>query len=73
MTGKIRLGECLSAPSSYRLPALYEPIERALADNGARGAGGYADDMYSFGVSLAVILRSVDPLEGKNGRADSRA
>ena len=60
----IRLGECLSAPASYNLPALFEPIERALADPIGRGTGTFADDLYSFGVSLAVMLRTTDPLQG---------
>lgn len=61
----VKLGECLSAPTSYNLPALYEPVERALADPVARGTGTFADDLYAFGVSLAVILRSQDPMQGK--------
>ena len=60
----IRLGECLTTPSSYNLPALFEPIERALADPIGRGTGTFADDLYSFGVSLAVLLRTSDPLQG---------
>ncbi len=62
--GKIRLGECLSTHASALLPALYEPIDRALASNGMRGIGKFEDDLYSFGVSLAVILRSSDPMKG---------
>jgi hypothetical protein len=63
---RVMLGECLSAPTSYHMPALYEPIERALADPIARGTGTIADDLYSLGVSLAVILRSHDPMQGKS-------
>jgi hypothetical protein len=58
------LGDCLSLPQSYNLPFLYEPVERALADPVGKGVGTLADDLYSFGVSLAVILRTSDPLEG---------
>lgn len=61
---KIKLGECLSAPASALLPSLYEPIERAMATPLGRGLGTSADDLYSFGVSLAVILRTMDPMEG---------
>ncbi|HPF77900.1 MAG TPA: hypothetical protein PLF01_01290 [Alphaproteobacteria bacterium] len=61
---KIKLGECLAAPASSQLPALYEPIERALASPTGRGGGTFADDLYSFGVSLAVILRTTDTLQG---------
>ncbi len=61
---KIYLGECLSSPASSNLPALYEPIERALADPMGRGAGDILDDIYSFGASLAVMLRTEDPMKG---------
>ena len=62
----VKLGECLSTPTSYNLPALYEPVERALAAPIAKGTGTFADDLYSFGVSLAVILRTHDPMQGKS-------
>ena len=58
------LGDCLSMPSSYSQPALYEPIERAMASPIARGLGTPSDDMYSLGASLAVFLRMNDPCEG---------
>lgn len=62
----IKLGECLTAPASSQLPALYEPVERALANSTARGTGSFSDDLYSLGVSLAVILRTTDPMQGMN-------
>jgi hypothetical protein len=65
---KVTLGECLSAPTSYHMPMLYEPIERALANPVARGTGSLADDLYSFGVSLAIILRTHDPMQGKSDK-----
>lgn len=61
---KISLGECLATPASSNMPALYEPIERAIADPMGRGLGDFSDDLYSFGASLAVMLRSEDPLKG---------
>jgi len=61
---KVILGECLANPVSSQLPALYEPVERAMAHPTAKGLGTHEDDLYSFGVSLAVILRTNDPLEG---------
>ena len=61
---KVKLGECLSTPASSQLPALYEPIERALADPLGKGVGGFEDELYSFGISLAVMLRTIDPLNG---------
>lgn len=62
--GRVVLGECLSTPPSFAQPVLYETIERGMADPIARGLGTHADDMYAFGVSLAVILRGSDPMEG---------
>lgn len=58
------LGECLTMPPSYYMPAIYEPIDRALASPAGRGPGTMADDLYSFGVCLAIMLRHSDPLEG---------
>ena len=66
MPKKVILGDCLSTPASYVQPSLYEPIERAMADPIARGEGTLADDLYAFGISLAVCLRSNDPLAGKS-------
>ncbi len=60
------LGDCLSMQASYTQPVLYEPIERAQADPVARGSGTLTDDLYSFGVSLAVIMRSRDPFSSKD-------
>jgi len=67
VTGKgIVLGDCLSTQASATQPSLFEPVERALANPNSRGAGTLADDMYAFGVTLAVMLRSQDPLAGKS-------
>jgi hypothetical protein len=61
---KIMLGECLALPSSYEQPVLYQTIERSMVSPIARGEATLTDDLYAFGVSLAVFLRSSDPLEG---------
>ena len=58
------LGDCLSTSASYTQPSLFEPIERAMADPIGRGIGTLPDDLYAFGVSLAVMMRSSDPLSG---------
>ena len=60
------LGESLTTPCSYMQPVLYEPIDRAMADPIARGMGTFADDLYSFGVVLTILLRQHDPMEGKS-------
>lgn len=61
---KVMLGECLSAPPGYFQPALYETIERASAQPLGRGKAVHEDDMYAFGVTLAVMMRGSDPLAG---------
>jgi eukaryotic-like serine/threonine-protein kinase len=59
---RILLGECLSAPAGSLNPSIFEPIERAVATPLGRGIPSYADDMFSFGATLAVLLRHEDPL-----------
>lgn len=61
---RVVLGECLATPPSYTQPVLFEPIERAMIDSVARGIPTRESDMYALGASLAVILRSRDPMEG---------
>ncbi|MCK6417366.1 MAG: hypothetical protein L6Q57_00280 [Alphaproteobacteria bacterium] len=61
---RVLLGDCLSVPPSFAQPALYETIERSMAHPLARGKGTHVDDLYSFGVTLAVLLRNADPLHG---------
>lgn len=61
---RVLLGECLSTPPSFCQPAIFETIERAMADPVARGLPTTDSDIYSLGASLAVILRSRDPMEG---------
>ncbi|MFN3701056.1 MAG: hypothetical protein ACK4VI_05990 [Alphaproteobacteria bacterium] len=66
---KIMLGDCLSAPSSYTQNSLYEPIDRAMAAPIARGPGTLQSDLYSLGVTLAVLLRQTDPMAGLSPEA----
>ncbi|AGH97335.1 protein kinase family protein [Micavibrio aeruginosavorus] len=60
---RIVLGDCLATPPSYAQPIIFETIERAMADPIARGLPSQEDDMYALGVTLALLLRSRDPLE----------
>ncbi len=66
MTGfdKIFLGECLSTPPGFLQPTVYETIERGAVHPLGRGLPTYEDDMYSLGVTLAVMLRTNDPMAG---------
>lgn len=61
---KVILGEFLSTPPGSVQPALFEPVERAMCDPVARGPGTFQDDLYALGVSLTLILRKKNPLEG---------
>lgn len=61
---KVMLGECLSTPTGFLQPTVYETIERGIAAPLARGVSTYEDDMYSLGVMLAIMLRSSDPMAG---------
>ena len=63
---RVVLGDCLSVPAGFTQPVLFEPIERAMADPIARGEPTFDADLYAFGVTLAIILRSRDPMEGMN-------
>jgi len=61
---KVILGECLATPPAYLQPAVFEPSERAQSNAIARGPGTGEDDIYAFGVTLTMILRTRDPLAG---------
>lgn len=58
------LGDCLSLPPGFAQPALYEPIERAMANSTAKGIGLFEDDLYAFAVTVAALIRKTNPLEG---------
>lgn len=66
---KIMLGECLVTPPAYLYPAIYEPIERSVAQPLGRGAPTYSDDLYAFGAMLAIMIRNTDPLSGWSNEA----
>lgn len=61
---RVMLGDCLAGPPGAAQPFIFEPIERAMTDPIARGQGVMADDLYAFGVTLTMLLRSKDPLKG---------
>ena len=58
------LGDCLSAHPHSTQPSVFLPISKALAEPLGRGNGSLMDDIYAFGVSLAMFLRKNDELEG---------
>lgn len=56
------LGECFSGPPAMAQPAIYEPIDSAMAMPEGRGNGTPADDFYSFGVLILVLLCGGNPV-----------
>jgi hypothetical protein len=62
---EIVLGECASALPGFNQPAMFDTIERAMADRHGKGVGTALDDVYSFGATVAVLSRGFNPMEGK--------
>lgn len=58
------LGDCLSVYPHSSQSALFLSTERAAAEPFGRGVGSLADDIYAFGVTLALLLRKGDELAG---------
>lgn len=58
------LGDCLSLPSGFAQPVLYETVERALCDPLAKPNLDYADDLYALGMCLALAIAPHDFTEG---------
>ena len=53
---RIALGDCASSPAAIDQHVLFEPIESAMCTPMARGSGSEADDMYSLGATIAVLM-----------------
>jgi len=64
-----QLGDSLSAPCGVGQPVAFEPVERALCEPVARGAGTHADDCYALGVTLAMAMLGSNPFRGMDDRA----
>ncbi len=60
------LGECLSSAPSLRQNPLFETLERSMAQPSGRGQGTLKDDLYAFGVCVAMALRGENPMAGKD-------
>ncbi len=67
------IGECISTPPGFDQPPMYEPLESAMALPEGRGPGTFADDMFSFGVTLLHILIGRRPGGQLRGRELLRA
>ncbi|MEM6492347.1 MAG: hypothetical protein AAF684_10670, partial [Pseudomonadota bacterium] len=64
VVGEVMLGEGFTNPPAMFQPALFEPIESAMAEPGGRGAANSRFDIYAFGVTLALMIL------GRNPQAD---
>ena len=58
---EVVLGECVSEPSGYSQPLVYETLEAGMADPSGRGSGYPGDDIYALGVLLLALLGGVEP------------
>ncbi len=58
------LGDCATAPPAMEQPIEFETIESAMAHPSGRGSGSPANDMYSLGATLMVMLLGYNPLAG---------
>ncbi|HUN45765.1 MAG TPA: hypothetical protein VMU85_04565 [Stellaceae bacterium] len=59
---QLTFGDCCSTPPGLGQPILYETIESALSGPWGRGNGLPSDDLYSFGVTLLLLLLGRNPV-----------
>lgn len=55
---RVILGDCLSVPYGYIQDPLFLSPQYGLAEPSARGLMTHADDLYAFGVTIAMLLRA---------------
>ncbi|MGQ9364964.1 serine/threonine protein kinase [Azospirillum sp. ST 5-10] len=60
--GAMMVGESVSTPPGYGQPLIMETVERGMTSPSARGTGTIADDLYSLGVSLLILLLGRNPV-----------
>lgn len=68
-SGTLMLGEGVSAPAGFGQPAVLETIERGMAMPAGRGHGTIADDLYSLGVTLLILLLGRNPVAALDDEA----
>ena len=62
----LALGPCVLGPVGYDQPAVFEPIERALATPDGKGPGAPLDDMFALGMTLYCFATGKYPGEGQH-------
>lgn len=60
-SGGLVLAEAVSAPCGYKMPVLFETVERGMADEIARGESHAPDDMYALGITLLLLALGYNP------------
>jgi eukaryotic-like serine/threonine-protein kinase len=63
---QLTFGDCCTTPPGLGQPILYETIESALANPWGRGNGQPSDDLFSFGVTLLLLLLGRNPVAHLN-------
>ncbi len=56
------VGDGAMTPPGYDQPAVFEPVERAMATPEGRGRGSIGDDLYALGVTIVFLLVGRDPV-----------
>jgi len=62
-SSEAQLGDALTTPPSYSLPALYCTIERAQCHIAGRGVATIADDIYAVGICALIMALGTNPWE----------
>jgi len=62
----IVLGDCTASPPGFDQPIVFETIERGMASPEGRGEGGFAEDIYALGISIAFVALGTNPLAAHN-------
>jgi hypothetical protein len=58
---RLVLGDCVTVPPGFDQPTLVETIESGMCHPAGRGPGTFADDIYAFGASLALLVQGRNP------------
>ncbi|MFM7345416.1 MAG: hypothetical protein ACKO1J_08645 [Tagaea sp.] len=61
---RLVLGPSFHVPAGFDQPAVFEPIERAMADPEGRGPGTREDDMFALGMTLLAFAQGSIPGQG---------
>ena len=63
---QVVLGENVTALPGFNHNSIFEPIERAICNPEGRGTGSVADDIFSLGVTIGILVIGYNPFENVN-------